>query len=218
MTPETAATLKRFEESYYKIASLTEELEQEKRAFRVIADNDLPETMDSEDLKEAITESGLQVKLSEAVFVSVNEKNREEAIRWLNKNGYGKLLKYEYTIQFGMQEDKEAELFGKKIEELFPEQNIRVVADTSCAKLEIDVKKMIAEEFPDKRFELKRTIHGGTLKSFVKKKLKAGEPLPEMFGTYVPKSAQVTKAKAEKDGIHGVAGGNESMEDILGNG
>jgi hypothetical protein len=111
--------------------------------YKTIIENALPDAFD------AMHTSGFQyrdgniaydLKLEEAIQASITEANKPQAFEWLNKHGYGDLIKRQIVIEFTR--DQQA-LYKKFIRDL--------------AKRKTPLNQVIKE-----------TVHAGTLKAFVR--------------------------------------------------
>lgn len=121
---------------------------------------------------------GTKVSVPKQVFASLTADNKEEGFEWLEKNGYGDIIKTEVTITYHRKDRKKALAFIKKI-------NSAKTATRSVT--------------------LKESVHAGTLKSFAKERLDEGDATfpQETFGVYVKRVTKLTAPKAKKEVANG---------------
>jgi hypothetical protein len=136
-----------------KVEQVEEQLKAAKNELREISEKILPEKMDQLGLPEFRTKDGIFVKIKEEIKASVSVERRNPVNDWLDKNGFGGLIKSEVVTAFGRDEIEEA----KKL-----------------------VDKLKAE---GKISELERTVNFQTLQFFVREQLAKGADLPlDLFG------------------------------------
>ena len=164
--PETAPV---GDDALARIARLATELRQAKAAVedaetalkraneRVvqIAEHDIPEAMASVGMSELRLADGTKVTVSDNIFARITEANQQAAFEWLNENGYGNLIKREFKIGFG----RDQEEWAHEFESLLDTQGVS--------------------------FDRRQAVHPSTLKSFVKNQLEEGAEIPEdVFGVH----------------------------------
>lgn len=100
--------------------------------------------------------SGQRVTVSRMVFASIKGEGKEKALAWLNKNGFGSLIKASLVV--------DAEKGGgEKIKKLI----------AAAEKLGLTANE-------------KNDVHPSTLKAFVAEQLEKGVSVPpDLFGVYV---------------------------------
>lgn len=146
---------------------LTAELKAAKEARRRTEEEDLPQLMKEVGLTEIKLASGETVKIKEEVTCGITQANRDDALAWLIKNGFGGLIKTEIALAFGRGDRDLAE---------------RVAGELS------------QQGYQD--LELKEVVHPGTLKSFIKERMAAGEAIPmDLFSVRPFDKATLTKGK-----------------------
>lgn len=142
------------------------ELKRVNERYRAVAERDLPELMAELGLTEFRTERGLRISIKETVRASIPDGRREDAMRWLDDNGHGALVKRMVSVSFNREQAEEA----RKLME------------------------QISGEFPTAREE--RKVESATLRAFIRQELEAGHDIPlELFGAFVQKTAEVKRPK-----------------------
>lgn len=119
---------------------------------------DLPNLMTELGLSEITLTSGKIITIKEDLDTRISEANRPAAFAWLLDHGFGGIIKTLLTIPFGKGDREAAEA----------------------------VRDELKAEHPDYEISLDESVHPSTLKSFVKERMKDGEPVPaDLFGVYV---------------------------------
>lgn len=140
-----------------RVARLEEELAEAKEHLRQLSENIMPELMEQAGMEEFSTKDGLSIKISEKIRGSIPKGNEAPAFRWLDENGHGNLIKRQFMIDFG----KDQEKLVRKFE-----------ADLKRRKTPLNVST-------------KMSVHPSTLQSFIKDQLEAGVQIPlDTFGAY----------------------------------
>jgi len=148
------------------IASKKLELKKLESQRRGIAEEQLPELFMSVGQTELRTTSGLPLKLTNKVFTNISKDRKPVAIKWLDDNGQGGMVKRRVIIEFNKTQ-------AEKVEKLL---------------------KLIGRGWPNHSVDL--DVHGSTVKSFVTKRLNAGEEVPlDIFGVHC---VDVVEIKSKK--------------------
>lgn len=130
-------------------------LEDAKEHFKQLSESDLPEAMDAVGMGEVKLSDGTTVSVSDQIFARISNDNMLTAHQWLNEHGHGNLIKREFKIAFGRDQEDWATSFEGTLE-----------------------KEGV-------RYDRKQAVHPSTLKAFVKQQLENGEDIPEeVFGVY----------------------------------
>ena len=165
------------EDSLAKIARLADE---QRKAAQAVADaeavlaarkeelvqvseHDLPEAMFSVGMGEVKLKNGTTVSVSDRIQARISKAHEAAAYTWLEDNGFAGLIKREFKIGFGRdQEDWAAEFEAK----------------------------LGTEEVGYTR---KQAVHPSTLKAFVREQLEDGVEIPEdVFGVFRQTVAKLT--------------------------
>lgn len=91
----TAHQLQRLERSITEAQGVLERLTKEKQRLEFMV---LPGLMDESRLKDFTLDDGWKVLREDAVYASISKDNAPVACEWLNKNGYGDIVKTMFTI------------------------------------------------------------------------------------------------------------------------
>lgn len=170
---KTKVALTVYEEAYLATLNLREQLKVAEDSLRDMGENLVPEALDAAGLTKAkLPMLGYDVIIDNSVHTGVKVPDRAEAIEWLVANGHEDLVKLEVRVQFGLRDKDNANSAYRMIQ-----------AECNTAK----------------SVEADRTIPGATLKKFVTDRLKKGEPLPEVFGTYIRRFANIVVPKPKKE-------------------
>ena len=142
------------------------ELKVLKSNLKQVSQIDLPNAMDSVGMVSLELESGFSVVIKDGVDAGITKKNKDAAHKWLNDNGFGDIIKNEVKV-------------------LMPR------GDTDLAN-ELD-RYLTKIEVP---FDSKESVHGQTLKAFVKERLRQGEAFPaDLLGVFEYRHAKLTLRK-----------------------
>jgi len=95
------------------VLELQDKLKDAERALREISDVQLPELLEEANMSELTTEDGTKVTLKSKVVARIPKGNPKPALDWLEKSGYGKIIKRVFVIEF----DKADEEWARKFEE-----------------------------------------------------------------------------------------------------
>ena len=135
-----------------------------KEAVRELAEEVIPEALESLGLDELKTASGLKVSIKESIHARLSHSTKAEAINWLDENGHAGIVKRKVQVDFDREESEEAMALLADLQGKFP----AVFVD--------------------------ETVHPSTLRSFVKGLVEDGEDFPrELFGTFIRKEAKISK-------------------------
>lgn len=156
-------------EAEAKVARIEEDLRKAQAELRDIAENRLPALMDAAEQAKLTTKDGIEVQVSEKIRASIPEANKEKAFAWLEENNHGRLIKREFKIEFG----KDEEAWANKFER-----------DLARRKRQLRVAR-------------KKAVNPMTLASFVKEQLSEGVAVPlDLLGAF---RQRFTKVKVKTD-------------------
>jgi len=147
-----------------EVAKAEEALATAKAELSRISEREIPDLMDKAEMAEYTTKDGIKIKIKEKVHGSIPKATEAQAFEWLKENEHDNLIKREFKIQFGKDDEKWADKFLKDLQKR---------------------KRPLA-------FELKRTVHPSTLSSFVTGQLEAGVDFPmDTFGVFRKRSSVI---------------------------
>ena len=152
-------------EAEAEVARCEDALKIAQNKLKEIADKKLPELMDQAEMTTLTTRDGIVVKVLEKIRGSIPKGKEAKPFKWLEEHGHDDLIKREFKIQFG----KEDQAWARKFE-----------ADLRKRKKPVNVQRTDA-------------IHPSTLASFVTEQLQAGVDVPlEDFGVFRQRSTKIT--------------------------
>lgn len=132
-----------------------EALSKKRDALRDIAEKQIPELMDSLNLTEFKTATGLKLKVEETIRASIPAALAARAFAWLKTHGHAALIKRDLKVSFGRGEDEKADALARSLAE----------------------QGFDADD--------KAGVHPSTLSAFVREKLRDGEEVPlDLFGVH----------------------------------
>ena len=147
-----------------ELALKEEELKVAKENLRVIAEEKIPEIMDANGIPSFTTEDGAKISVEEKIRCSISGDRAPAALKWLEENDYGNIIKREFKIQFG----KDEEAWAKEFEAELKQKDLALHTKTN------------------------RTVHNSTLQSFIRQQLEEGVDIPlELFGVFRQRIAKV---------------------------
>ena len=147
------------------VQELTEKLELRQLKLNELRRQLLPDLMQDIGVSEFKLTSGAKVTVKELIEASIKAENRPKAFAWLRANKFDSLIKNEVVSRFGMKEDKKALAL---------------------------LKKLKSQGYDSTH---KESIHGGTLKAFVRERIEAGKTLPAFFEIFEYREAKVERPK-----------------------
>lgn len=126
----------------------------------------IPGLMDEVGLTTLQTSGGLTITIEDGVRAGISEERKPAALKWLDENGHGGMVKRKVTVEFARDQEEQ-------VKELIT--NLR-------------------KTYPQTREEKK--VETNTLKAWVRRRLKAGDPTPEdLFGIHTWPMAKLTRSK-----------------------
>ena len=147
-----------------RVAELEDQLKEAQVALRDVKEHRLPELMAAAEQKKITTLDGIGVEIKEIIRGSIPAASADQAFAHLEEVGDERLIKREFNIQFGKDEEKWANKFE---------------GDLKRRKKPLRVKR-------------KKAVNPQTLQAYVREKLAKGEKFPmKLFGVYVQKFAKV---------------------------
>lgn len=150
------------------VERLTEELKIARAKAEYMVTHRIPEAMDLAEQQEITTASGLRIKVRDKITASIKEENREKAFAWLEANGHGRLIKQNFQIEFGKDEEGWAAKFQR---------------DCAQRKRPLNLKRG-------------KGVHHQTLGAFVREVMGQGVDIPQdILGVYKRREAEVKAVK-----------------------
>jgi hypothetical protein len=145
-----------------QIAELNAKAKDLSEKLTILSERDMPALMDELNIKEFTLKNGRTVRIKPIYIGKIDADHKEEAYEWLEKNGYGSLVKTAVEARFGMGDIDQAKELAEKLE---------------AAGYVVNVGQ---------------SVHSATLGKFVKTMLVEGRELPEaLFHPNVLRRAQI---------------------------
>lgn len=136
------------------LEKLVEEKEEEwkeaKRNLARVSEKELPALMDEIGSEDFTTSDGIRITVKEDIRASITPERAPEALGWLEENEHGDLIKREFKVIFGRNEEDWAKEF----------------------------QETLAKSDRPLNYEVKRGVHASTLSAFVREQLKEGADIP----------------------------------------
>lgn len=149
-----------------EIAEVEEHLAEKKRKLGLLSEVDIPNLLEKFGMSMFKLIDGSIVDIKVNLVCGITEANKPAAFAWLAETGNDGIIKNEFKLPFGKGQDAEAQ----------------------------DLKEFL--DGAGFSYTNSRNVHHSTLKSFVKKRLEAGEEVPvDLFSVFEKKVATVTPPK-----------------------
>ena len=153
------------------MASLENQLAEATKRWNQVRIRELPDLMDELELTQFKLRSGVELNMAEEIRAGIKDEHREAAHKWLEDHDNGGLIKRQVVIEFGREEEGWARKFMR-----------------DCAQRK---KKL--------NLAMKKSVHAGTLKSFVKGCLDDGVDIPQdLFGVMRQRFVKIKMPKERK--------------------
>jgi hypothetical protein len=136
-------------------------------ALRRVREVELPEALDEAGVSKFTLSDGSTVSVSPYYSASIPADRKAEAFQWLDRNGFGDLIKTEVVTRFGRGEIDQARELSRNLKDQGYEA------------------------------ENKDSVHAQTLKAFIREQIESGGvavPL-DLFGAYVGRQTVIKKGK-----------------------
>jgi DNA-binding protein H-NS len=155
-----------------EIAELERQLKEKQEELRQVSETVLPELMEEIGLKEIVTLNGTKIKIQELVTASCPApstrdpelmKRRSRIFKWLDDNGYGKLISRELKVEF----------------------------DRSQVEAAVELEKRLRGE--KYQVQRQYAVHPQTFNKFARDMLADGKELPEDFKIHRRNVAKIVK-------------------------
>lgn len=146
-----------------EIKTIEEKLNKVKEQEKFLSEHAIPSLMQSAGVSLLKLENGTEVKIYPYYYGKISEDKKEAAFAWLRENNFGDLIKNNISLDFGMNEDSDAN------------------------NLVVQLKSKGYNVFQN------TTVHAGTLKAFIKEQIIDGKGLPEnLFGIITMNKTKLT--------------------------
>lgn len=156
-----------------EVKCLEEALEAAKDVEKRLEREDLPELMRELGFTSFTLTDGSKAELVDDVACNITAENHEDAIRWLDQNGFGGLVKTQMQVTFN-REDRDAAI---KLA-----QGVLLAAKAA----HVEIEPIVSEK-----------VHPATLKSFIKEELGKGAKVPfDLFSIHPYSKVKIKAGKA----------------------
>lgn len=169
------------------VAEAEKILQEKKNTLLRIREESVPMAMAELEMSTIRLSSGEEISVKQEVYCSISEANRDAAHAWLERRGFGGLIKTVVSVSFGKDEMPYAIALFEKLSGM----KLAVTIETPTPPKKVG-KKMVKQPPKKKKVtramepEMERGVHPQTLKAFLREQLsKPGEEdeLPlDLFG------------------------------------
>lgn len=182
------------------VAALDTQLKSAKSTLAELVENQIPDAIDELRGKKVDKDTltlpdGTLVKVEPDFKGFISAANKEAALKWLVDNKLGGLIKTRITIEFGRNEDAMARRFAEIVRGSVAQYPVEVIIHEDAGETEMvkKVETLLQSVVLAREIEVTPTVHGSTLKAFIKAQFKTGKNWPsELFGAF---ERRVTKIK-----------------------
>ena len=130
-----------------------------------VSEHKIPELMDAAGVSEFRLKSGFKISVKTNIRANITGEKSDDCFAWLEENGQGRVIKREFKIEFGKEEEGWANRFQ---------------ADLNKRKKPLHVKR-------------KKFVHPQTLDALVREQLESGTAFPqELFGVYRQRQTRIS--------------------------
>lgn len=146
------ALAEQLQEARRSLATAQEEAGRRARAVEDLEQNVIPELMAELGLKSFKADCGLEVEVKTQVHCGITEVNRAAALRWLQENGHGGMVKHAVTVLLG--DHEAAGALASDLQESF--EAVKLKGDVHPQTLKAWVTGRLEEgaEFPQELFSV----------------------------------------------------------------
>lgn len=157
------------------VARLTAQVEEATKQQTRLEQEDLPELMREVELKSFRMKDGQEIELVDEISCGITKENNTAAMKWLDDNKFGGLIKTLVKVAFNRED--------------------RAAAVKLAANVEATAKKKGVTVLP----EIVESVHASTLKAFVKEELEKGHAVPfDLFGIHPYSKVKIKNSKSKK--------------------
>lgn len=185
-----------------EVANDEEALKNKKARLALAEEHELGELLTERELNSGVRlEDGREFEFERKLHCGVNKEDREAAHGYLETSGAGAVLKRAFTIKIGNNSQTLGVELARAIRKLLPQYEISVRVGKAPEALREALKEIIAASGLSVELEESTELPGSSLRSWVTKQMKLGQPVPECFGVYAPmKAIMVPAAVVESSG------------------
>ena len=149
-----------------EVERLTELLDEAKKNLQRLSEFEIPNLLDGLEGKINLPD-GRTITVAEKIRASVTSDNKPRAMKWLDDNGHGGIVKRRFIIEFG----RDQEDWAKRFE-----------AQLAASETPLNVKQ-------------ERNVQWQTLDAFVREQLEHGGDFPkDLFGIYRQRNTKIKAA------------------------
>ena len=123
----------------------------------------LPEALLAIGMTSFTLKDGSTISCGKVYQAHISKANAEEAHKWLRDNGHGDIIKNEVKVNFGKDQDVEANAFKEQLNK------------------------------DGQTYTAKEPVHASTLKSFVRGELESGRQVHDSLGVHLTTVSKVTR-------------------------
>ncbi len=146
-----------------RVDRLEKELKEAQKAFRDTSEGAIPSLMDTIHIADFTTTSGVKIKIRETIHASITKEKSQAALAWIEANGYGAMIKNQFTVSYPTDQSEIAEALKKYLEE------------------------------NRANYKQKESVHHSTLRAWARELLEEGKEIPlDLISVYRKRIAKVS--------------------------
>lgn len=172
-------------EEEHCIVEIEATLSAAKERFRALREEDIPALMQELEITQFKLSSGFILESTDAViYASLTEENQDECFAWIEKHGFGDIIKTLVALQFGKEGLENAQLIYDLLS---------AIANKESDAATLLIEKLFANDFQlGTSPTLARSIHYQTLGAFLRERMREEKEFPlELFNAYATKLAKL---------------------------
>ena len=149
---ELAVEIEKLQTIYKKIKHKEKEMKELKEDEKVQSGIIIPQIMERMNLSTLKLKDGSEISVKQIYGASIKADKKIEAITWLRDNGLGDIVKNEFTVAFGPDEDNKAQQYATLARGQGYEPQQKVAVHASTLRLTLEERHKKGGEIPDEIF------------------------------------------------------------------
>lgn len=202
--PALEAKMREIWAAQAEVANLEETYKNAKARLKVMEEHELTELVTERELNDGVHfDDGREFTFERKLFVSLPEANKPDGFRYLNESGAGHIIKRSLILRLGNDSEVLARDLAKSVRRLLPQYEVSLRIGKAPSALVEALKQLITDMGLEIEVEQKEELPGASLRSYIVKQQKLGQPLPAAFEVYAPMMAiaAASKSPVVQDGL-----------------
>lgn len=188
--PSQFAKLQEIWQLQDEVANDEEALKNKKALLALAEEHDLGELLTERELTNGVRlADGREFTFERKLHCGVNKDQRDAAYAYLDEAGADAMLKRTLSISLGRDSKSAGDLLRIAVAAILPQYEVSVRAGKAPELLVAALKQILKDAGLTAEVEESLELPGASLRSWVAKRLKLGQPVPDCFGVYAPMKA-----------------------------